>query len=134
MGTGETDAPSGRFTAVSAGGSHTCCLRADEAVECWGNNGVASYTSAGQCTLSRDGTVECSKTDLVSSEGIVGQASPPTGSFVSINAGTGKHLRGEERRAPLNAGGPTRTLRWRPQGRPTWAPASPHLRQGSSFR
>ena len=35
---GQTDAPSGRFSAVSAGWSHTCGLRETSEIESWGNN------------------------------------------------------------------------------------------------
>ena len=38
---GETDAPEGRFTAVAAGGGHSCGLRADGTVECWGGDDPA---------------------------------------------------------------------------------------------
>ena len=36
---GQTDAPAGSFTAVSAGASHTCAIRESGAIECWGYNG-----------------------------------------------------------------------------------------------
>ena len=36
---GQTDAPPGRFSAVSTGGAHTCGLREDGSIECWGDNG-----------------------------------------------------------------------------------------------
>ncbi len=35
---GPTDAPSGRFTAISAGLWHSCGIKADESAACWGNN------------------------------------------------------------------------------------------------
>ena len=68
---GRTDAPSGRFSAVSAGGRHSCGLRADETVACWGSNeygqsdapaGLFSAVSAGylhSCGLRADQTAEC---------------------------------------------------------------------------
>ena len=37
--TGQTDAPAGSYIAVSAGGAHTCAIRAgDSGIACWGNN------------------------------------------------------------------------------------------------
>ena len=35
---GQADAPTGRFSAIGAGGFHTCGLRETGAVECWGSN------------------------------------------------------------------------------------------------
>ena len=35
---GQTDPPAGSFTAVSAGGSHSCALRESGAIACWGLN------------------------------------------------------------------------------------------------
>ena len=35
---GQTDAPAGRFRAISAGHSHTCAIRDDGTIECWGRN------------------------------------------------------------------------------------------------
>ena len=37
-GFGQTDAPSGRYTQVSAGDVHTCAVRDDAAVLCWGSD------------------------------------------------------------------------------------------------
>ena len=39
MGSGATDAPSGSFRAVAAGGSHTCAIGSDDTIACWGRNG-----------------------------------------------------------------------------------------------
>ena len=36
--TGQTDAPAGSFTAVSAGNGHACAIRDTGAIECWGYN------------------------------------------------------------------------------------------------
>ena len=68
---GQTDAPTGRFTAVAAGGKHTCGLRPGGTVECWGGNWngqadapagrFATVTAGGifSCGLRVDGTIVC---------------------------------------------------------------------------
>ncbi|MYI57770.1 MAG: hypothetical protein F4098_03760, partial [Acidimicrobiaceae bacterium] len=35
---GRADAPVGAFKAVSAGGTHSCGLRTDNTITCWGGN------------------------------------------------------------------------------------------------
>ena len=57
---GSTDTPANAFASVSAGGYHTCGVRVDRSVECWGSD-ISLYSS--------------------------GQASPPDGSFTSVSAG-----------------------------------------------
>ena len=68
---GEADAPSGTFSAVSAGYEHSCGLRTDGAIQCWGSNrdgqtnvpvGAFTAVSAGSehtCALERGGSVRC---------------------------------------------------------------------------
>ncbi|MYG27731.1 MAG: hypothetical protein F4213_17200, partial [Boseongicola sp. SB0677_bin_26] len=68
---GQAGAPSGEFTAVSAGWDHSCGLRANRAVVCWGSNefgqagapsGEFTAVSAGgvhSCGIKTDGTVVC---------------------------------------------------------------------------
>ena len=44
-GSGQADAPEGPFTAVRAGPTNACGVRADGAIECWGDNGLVSSSS-----------------------------------------------------------------------------------------
>ncbi len=92
-------ARSGDFASASAGYYHTCGVRADGAVECWGDNqdfddnfvgqatppaGTFSSVSAGgahTCGVQTDGTVVCWG-DISSA-----QATPPAGAFSSVSAG-----------------------------------------------
>ena len=78
---------------LSAGGVHSCGLRTDGAIECWGWNrqgqsyppeGAFAFVSAGgdhTCGLRPDGTAECWGWNSD------GQSSPPSGAFASVSAG-----------------------------------------------
>ena len=93
--------PASSFVSVSAGGYHTCGLRSDGSVACWGYNGdwngqatppSGSFTSvsAGErhtCGLRSNGSVACWGYNGE------GQAAPSAGSFVSVSAG-GYHICG----------------------------------------
>ena len=83
------------FASVSAGWDHTCGMRTDGTVACWGKNdfgqilppaGAFASVSAGwghTCGLRTDGTLACwGRNDF-------GQALPPTGAFASVSAGWG---------------------------------------------
>ncbi|MCY3805782.1 MAG: RCC1 domain-containing protein [bacterium] len=73
MTTGEVDAPDGRFTAVTAGLEHSCGLRTNGTIECWGGGtsdggpadapgGRFTAVTAGSfhsCGLLSDGTITC---------------------------------------------------------------------------
>ena len=90
---GQTNAPAGRFSAVSAGEAHSCGLRETGAVECWGWNdlgqtdapaGQFSAVSAGEahsCGLRETSAVEC-----WGGNGN-GEADAPTGRFSAVSTG-----------------------------------------------
>ena len=91
--------PASSFVSVSAGWYHTCGVRSDGSVACWGS-GVAgrdtppagSFLSvrAGQwhtCGVRSDGSVACW------GDNEDGQSAPPAGSFVSVSVG-GDHTCG----------------------------------------
>ena len=91
--------PINTFTSVSAWGLHTCGVRTDGSVKCWGSDWEGQSTppsgefisvSAGgyhTCGVRTDGSVECwgSNDDFNGNE--VGQARPPSGEFASVSAG-----------------------------------------------
>ena len=68
---GQADALVDRFTAVSAGYSHTCALRESGEIECWGytyedqtqppagKHTAINVGSRHACALSKDGTATC---------------------------------------------------------------------------
>lgn len=91
-------APSGTFVAVTAGDRHTCGLRSNGYVECWGDNSVNQHyepyqqefaaVSAGgdaTCGLRTDAAIEC--WGLTGSARIVEYA--PSGAFASVAVGSG---------------------------------------------
>ena len=90
---------SGQFASVSAGLHHTCAVRTDGSITCWGGDGWGEATppngqfasvSAGlfhTCGVRTDGSIVCwgSNEDLHGN--VIGQATPPSGRFVSVSAG-----------------------------------------------
>ena len=90
---GQSDAPAGEFVAVAAGYLHSCGLRTDQTLRCWGWNAKGqSDAPAGQfdtvstsgdhsCGLRADQTITCWGLNEH------GQANPPAGQFISVSAG-----------------------------------------------
>ena len=88
-----------RYVAVSAGNAHTCALRADGTITCWGSDALGqadapvgrfSAVSAGgnhTCGLRIDNTIACWGHDAF------GQADAPVGRFSAVSAG-GNHTCG----------------------------------------
>ena len=95
----EPDTTAETFTAMSAGGAHSCGLRTDGTVTCWGRNrygqtdapsGSFAAVSAGErhsCGVRTDGTITCWGDNTDGYEEEVGQADAPSGSFTAVSAG-----------------------------------------------
>ena len=81
------------FTQVSSGGFHTCGVKSDDTLACWGQNNygqatppVGSFTqvSAGDwhtCGVKINGTLACW------GHNVYGQATPPAGEFTQVGTG-----------------------------------------------
>ncbi|TMW65433.1 hypothetical protein Poli38472_008075 [Pythium oligandrum] len=88
---GQSQAPPGEFIQVSTGRLHSCGVRIDESVECWGigsalksPEGLFEQVSSGDfhsCGVLKDQTLKCWGTF---SGGI---AVPPSGKFVQVSCG-----------------------------------------------
>ncbi len=93
---GQLDVPSGNdFTAVGAGGDHTCAVRSNGSIACWGSDGEGESSpppgndftavTAGAdhtCALRTDGSIACWGYNES------GQATPPPGNdFTAVSAG-----------------------------------------------
>ena len=98
----QTDAPAGRFIAVSAGSDHTCGLREDGGIMCWGANeagqadapagrfiavsvstssvGSGRYASGYACGLRETGAIECWGAR---------RADEPAGRFTAVSVSSG---------------------------------------------
>ena len=111
--TGLTDAPEGSYTAVSAGGYHTCAIREDKTIACWGESpyfedvgvtnapdGHFTAISAGaghNCAIRDTREIACwgrnkeytgRNAETQEPEWAdTGQATPPEGAFTAVSAG-----------------------------------------------
>ena len=106
------------FVSVSAGGVHTCGVRSDGSVACWGWNGdgragppagsFVSVSAGGEhtCGVRSDGSVACWGIDEY------GEAAPPAGSFDSVSAG-------QEHTCGLRSNGSVACWGWNEDGRAT---------------
>ena len=84
------------YTAITAGASHSCALRTDNTITCWGSNGLGQadapdgqYTAittgyGHSCALGTDNTITCWGWNSS------GQADAPDGQYTAITAG-GEH-------------------------------------------
>ena len=104
---GKLEAPAGRFISVSAGGAHSCGVRTDQTVICWGSNvsgqldapaGRFTLASAGHghsCGVRTDQTVTCwgSNEYFTDDEEHAriedNRAVAPSGSFTMVATGAG---------------------------------------------
>ena len=92
--TGQTNAPAGPFSAVSAGNNHTCGLRTNGEIECWGYNssgqsdapaGRFTAVAAGwlhNCAIRESGEIECWGSNEY------GLSDAPAGRFTAVAAGS----------------------------------------------
>lgn len=88
---GQTLAPTGQFIQVSLGQFHSCAIKRDQTVQCWGHPGAGSsprgrfsQISCGDqhcCGILTSGKLNCW------GQNFEHQASPPNGMFVQVSAG-----------------------------------------------
>ena len=86
------------FKVVTAGGGHSCGLRSDDTITCWGNNrdgrslapgGSFTAVSAGNlhsCGLRSDDTITCWGSNYEAHR-YIGQTNAPSGTFRAVTAG-----------------------------------------------
>nr|CCA22321.1 conserved hypothetical protein [Albugo laibachii Nc14] len=90
---GQCSAPAGEFVQISSGRLHSCGIRQEETIECWGSGiiekdpeGLYQQVSSGDfhsCGLLRDHSIRCW------GESLSEETSPPKGSFVQVSCGRG---------------------------------------------
>ena len=112
LGDGEATPPAGTFTQVSAGFEHTCGVRTDGTLACWGDDtfgqatppsGTFIQVSAGNshtCALQVDGTLACWGLN-----GPAGGDVPAGGNVHAGERGDRLYVRGANRRHPGLLGG-----------------------------
>ena len=110
-----------QFTAITAGGGHTCALKTDRTATCWGEDNYGQSTApAGTftaiaaardhtCALNTDSTATCWGNNSI------GQATAPAGTYIAITAGA-YHT------CAIKTGGTATCWGWNEYGRAT-APA-----------
>ena len=90
---GTVNAPDGTYTAVTSGWKHSCGLRTDGTITCWGNNrygntnapdgtyAAIATSTAHSCGLRTDGTITCwgSNSD--------GKSDAPDGAYTAVRVG-----------------------------------------------
>ena len=93
--TGQTNAPTGSYIAISASSAHTCAIRTSGEIECWGENydgqtddppgsfRAVSAGSAHTCAIRTSGEIECWGSNYG------GRTDAPPGSFTAVSAGSG---------------------------------------------
>ena len=97
--TAEDDASTESTATLAAGGSHTCAIRADQTINCWGSNetgqtdapdGQFTAIAAGtfhSCAIGIDGTITCWGGNLDGLTDPQGLTDTPDGQFTAIAAG-----------------------------------------------
>ena len=58
---GQVDAPDGEFTTVSAGRFHTCAIRENKTIECWGLKGGLAWNEEEGYHVKDDGRTDASE-------------------------------------------------------------------------
>jgi alpha-tubulin suppressor-like RCC1 family protein len=111
---------------ISAGEFHTCGIKRDGSVACWGDNGFGQasppagtfiqITAGGRktCGIRRDGTVACWGNNYD------GQATPPAGTFIGVSAGE-NHTCGVKTDGNVICWGSYGSGAIRPSGRPIYS-------------
>ena len=106
---GQTDAPTGRFTAISTAGDYTCAIRASREIACWGSNTHAktdapdgrftaiSIARSYACGLRETGEIACwglnwGQEQIETPAGpmgfTAGTTDAPAGTFTAVSANT----------------------------------------------
>ena len=98
------DAPPDTYTALAAGERHSCAIRTDRSIVCWGSNeagetdappGTYTALAAGErhsCAIRTDPgiadrTIVCWGPNLIEEEGASGRTDAPSGSYTAVAAG-----------------------------------------------